>query len=298
MKLLFINLLILCSYYSGSSQSKIQPTLQTQLDSLAGSMKADVGIAIIGSEKADTFFVNGNKQFVIMSVVKFPQAVALLNLAGEGKLDLDKTATFDSTELKRKTWSPFALEHPTGNASMSIKDCFKYSVGKSDNIVCDKLYDYLSPAEVQSFLHKKGYSNINIRYKYKEMNKDNFQFNNSNPKQMAFLLRDFYNGKLTNELDKNYLLNIMRNTETGPNRLKGLTPHLVIAHKTGTFFETDSFINALNDVGIVEMAPDTKPYYIVVFVNNSKEGEAATEKFIAQTNLLAYQYFLKKYKAR
>ena len=128
------------------------------------------------------------------------------------------------------------------------------------------------------------------------MDVDSIFGNNSSPRDMARLLKDFNNNRLCNEKHKNYLLDIMRKTETGPLRLKGFLPGVSIAHKTGTFFEEDSFINALNDVGIVEMK--NKTYYIAVFVNNSLEGQEKTEAIIAQLNKMVYDYFSKKFELK
>ncbi len=272
---------------------KGQTPFQSQLDSFIQSKKADIGLAVIGPEKDDTFFYNGDRLFTIMSVVKFPQAVGLLHLASNNLLNLDSMVYFDSTTLNRPTWSPLAEEHPTGDYSMSIANCFNYSVSKSDNIVCDQLYDYMSIPALQKFFHDNGYKNLNFRFKYRDMNPDSISGNNSSPRDMARLLKDFNNNQLCNDQHKNYLLDIMRKTETGPLRLKGLLPGVSIAHKTGTFFEEDSFINALNDVGIVELKDKT--YYIAVFVNNSLEGKEKTEAIIAQLNKMVYDYFSKKY---
>ncbi len=295
MKQLPLLLIILSVFVACKQKAKTQHSiLQAQIDSFAKSKKADIGVAIFGINPEDTFFYNGDKPFTIMSVVKFPQAVGLLNLVKNGKLDFNQTAFIDSNELNRPTHSPFAEEHPYGNASIVLKDGFKYSVSKSDNIICDMYYRYQSPQELTAFLHQSGYNTININRTYKAMNIDSLFLNNSTPRDMARLLRDFYEGKYTNQSDRDTLLNIMRNTETGPKRLKGQLPKVNIAHKTGTFYINDSFINALNDVGIVE-TPDKKAmYYIVVFVNNSTEGEETTEAIIAQINAMAYKYFNKK----
>lgn len=288
----FIALLLL-STACRSTQSNPHAQTQSQIDSFIRSKKADIGLAVIGPEKDDTFFYNADRLFTMMSVIKFPQAVGLLHLASNGKLNLDSIVYFDSSTLNRPTWSPLAEEHPEGDFRLSIADCFKYSVAKSDNIVCDQLYDFMSIPALQKFYNENGFSHLNFKFKYRDMNPDSIAGNNSSPRDMARLLKDFNTDRLCNNQHKNYLLTIMRNTETGPKRLKGMLPGISIAHKTGTYFEEDSFINALNDVGIVELKDKT--YYIAVFVNNSLEGQENTEAIIAQLNKMVYDYFRKKY---
>jgi beta-lactamase class A len=268
--------------------------LQLQIDSFLKSKKAFVGLAVIGPEAEDTFFHNADSAFIMMSVVKFPQAVGIMHQVSNKLLRLDTMVVFDSVSLKKETWSPLRDEHPYGDASMTLGNCFNYSVAKSDNIVCDRLYDYFSIPDLNKFLHSQHYNKINIGSTYKNMNTDSLIANNSSPRDMAMLLKDFYEGKLCGNEQKDYLLNIMRKTETGPKRLKGLLPGVTIAHKTGTYFEKDSFIDAINDVGIVELP--NKHYYIAVFVNRSLEGQENTEAIIAQLNKMVADYFRQKSK--
>lgn len=287
-------LLLAAACQSNKPSPHIQ--LQSQIDSFIQSKKAVIGLAVIGPETEDTFFYNANKSFIMMSVVKFPQAVGIMHQASLNLINLDTVVLFDSMSLKKETWSPLRDEHPYGDAHMTMANCFNYSVAKSDNIVCDRLYDFFSIPDLNKFLHSQHYNNINIGSTYKNMNTDSLIANNSSPRDMAMLLKDFYNGKLCGEQQKQFLLDIMRKTETGPKRLKGLLPGVTIAHKTGTYFEKDSFIDAINDVGIVELP--NKPYYIAVFVNSSLEGQKKTEAIIAQLNKMVYDYFDKKYASK
>ena len=291
MKLYAIIAALLLSTACRSNKPSPRAQLQNQIDSFIKSKKAFIGLAVIGSEPGDTFFYNADSAFIMMSVVKFPQAVGIMHQATNQLIKLDTMVVFDSVSLKRQTWSPLRDEHPYGDVSMTLANCFNYSVAKSDNIVCDRLYDFFSIPDLNKFLHAQHYNKINIGSAYKNMNTDSLIANNSSPRDMALLLKDFYNGKLCGDNEKQILLDIMRKTETGPKRLKGLLPGVTIAHKTGTYFEKDSFIDAINDVGIVEMP--NKPYYIAVFVNRSLDGQETTEAIIAQLNKMVYDYFKK-----
>ncbi|MCC6818526.1 MAG: serine hydrolase, partial [Bacteroidia bacterium] len=148
-------------------------TLTEALDSFIKTQKADIGVSIIGIEDRDTYNFRSNERMIMMSVVKFPQAVALLNLVDKGLLSLDSVLYFDSTSLKRYTWSPFAIEHPYGDARMTLRTCFNYSVGNSDNIVCDRLYELLSCEKVSEYIQSLGINNFGIKYPYKNLSEDN-----------------------------------------------------------------------------------------------------------------------------
>lgn len=291
----FATLFLLISACSNDvKNSKVDNSLQNAIDSLLKTKNAKVGVAIIGPEAADTFHFLGNEQFSIMSVIKFPQAIGIMSLVESGKLNLEQTLEFDSMELKRYTWSPFANLHPHGNASLKLNETFGFSVAQSDNIVCDKLFELLSPSDLEKWMHDKSYTNMHFGTNYKRMNPDSIWLNNSTPMDMARLLYDFKSGNLLKNESRDFILTFMKNTSTGPKRLKGLLPaDVVVAHKTGTYFDNDTFIKAINDVGIVEL-PGGKFYAIAVFVNDSKEGEEKSEKIIAEINSLAYKHFMNR----
>ncbi|HEY1045979.1 MAG TPA: serine hydrolase [Bacteroidia bacterium] len=264
---------------------------QASLDSFVASKKADIGIAIISEDGKDTFHVNGNKEYVMMSVVKFPQALCILSLAESNPDMLKQTVYFDSMELKRDTWSPLGDQlHRLGDYTTTLMACFPYSVGSSDNIVCDKLYDFASMDQVTKFVHNNGDEHFGIGFKYKDMKKESLNKNFSSAMCMAKLLYKFDHNQILKTGLKDSLWNIMAGTSTGQNRLKaGLPQDAIIAHKTGTFFDDSTFIEAFNDVGIVKMN-NGKKYYIAVLVNNSKELEDGTSAILSEINRMTYAY--------
>lgn len=286
--------IVACSACSNAtSNSDKNSQVKYVLDSFIQSQKAEFSVSIIGPDSGSQYAHNADKHFIMMSVVKFPQAVALLHLVDEGLLSLDSTIFFDSVSLKRNTWSPFAEEHPYGDARMTLRQCLDYSVGMSDNIVCDRLYELLHWTNVTTYIQSLGIKDFNIASNYKNLNKNQLNINYTSANAMTHLLKQIADEKLLSENSRKVLLDIMKATTTGQNRLKGMLPNnTVVAHKTGTFFENDSFINALNDVGIVYL-PDGRYYCISVLVNNSLMGEEHTEKAIAYINQLYYKSFLK-----
>jgi len=85
----------------------------------------------------------------------------------------------------------------------------------------------------------------------------------------------------------------MRETSTGPERLKGQLPEgTVVAHKTGYSgaHKTTGVYAAVNDIGIVSL-PNGKYFYISVFVTDSKEDFDTNEKIIADIARAAWDHF-------
>jgi beta-lactamase class A len=74
----------------------------------------------------------------------------------------------------------------------------------------------------------------------------------------------------------------MRETPTGPKRLKGLLPNTaVVAHKTGTSGTAGGISAATNDIGLVTL-PNGRQVAIAVFVSDSPADLATRETVIAQ----------------
>ncbi len=294
MKHLFISTFILslfvaCSNHTDSKSAQIKNVL----DSFVKAQKADFSIAIVGPDSGLSYFHQADKRMIMMSVVKFPQAVALLNLVDQGKLSLDSVITFDSLTLKRDTWSPLAKDHPYGDVKMTLRECFNYSVGQSDNIVCDRLYELLNWKDVTSYIQSLGIKDFGIATNYKNLDVNHLDVNFTSANAMNQLLKMIAEGKILSDNSLKVLLDVMKATQTGLKRLKGMVPNdVVIAHKTGTYYENDSFVNALNDVGIVYL-PDGRFYCISVLVNNSYLTGDGTENAIAYINKLYYDRVIK-----
>lgn len=292
MKSFFLSAISVCILLACSNQpaKSTNKPIHALLDSFIKAQNADIAVSIAGPNETDTYNNKADDHQIMMSVVKFPQAVALLNLVDQGKLSLDSIILFDSLSLKRKTWSPLAEEHPYGDIKMTLRECFDYSVGMSDNIVCDRLYELLSPEDVTKYIGSLGIKDFGIACNYKNLDINHLEVNYTSAKAMTSLLKMISDKKILSEGSRQVLLDIMTKTETGPMRLKGLLPKdIVVAHKTGTFYENDSFVNAMNDVGIVYM-PDGKSYCISILVNNSFLGGDGTEKVMAYINKLYFDY--------
>jgi len=78
------------------------------------------------------------------------------------------------------------------------------------------------------------------------------------------------------------MVGLMTASKTGPGRIKGLLPEgTVVAHKTGSSGTVHGLTRATNDVGLVTL-PDGKHLAVVVFVSDTKAGEATRDAVIAK----------------
>lgn len=269
-------------------------SLRVEINTIIRSQDARIGVAIIGLEDGDTLTVNGRSQFTLMSVVKFPQAVALLHCVDEKKFSGSQLLRFDKKDMERETYSPFRDAHKGEEPVLTLSETIRYAVGSSDNLACDKLFTLLSPKETEAMIHSFGVSEMGIGTNYADMTQSTLSLNHSSPFAMGQLLQKFYSKELLSDSSQRFLWKVMTESQNPADRIKGLLPAgTEVAHKTGTMSREDGVIPAFNDAGIVSL-PNGKHFAIVVFINDTREEENANAETIARITKAAWDYFLRK----
>jgi len=269
--------------------------LKPKLNEIIATKKATFGIGIYGFENRETLFINEDKLFVMLSVVKFPQAIAILNQVDEGLLSYDTKIHFEKSDLRPNTYSPLRDERTEGNFDISLSEALSYTISKSDNNVCDKLFKVLGGTNVaEEYIHNLGLENISIGTDYADMENNTMYANQSSPKDMLELLRMFHDHELLSKESNDLLWRKMVETSTGPDRIKGLLPEgTVVGHKTGTSGTDEHGITtAFNDIGIVNL-PNGGSFAIVIFIADSQEDNDTNASSIAEISKATYDYLNK-----
>jgi len=269
--------------------------LRQNIYEIISTRNATFGIGIYDFENRETLYVNKDEQFVMLSVVKFPQALAILDQVDQGMLDDDMKIHIDKSDLRPNTYSPLRDEKPEGNFDISLSEALSYTISKSDNNVCDKLFKVLGSTQVaEDYIHSLGLNGISIGTDYADMEINTIYANESSPKDMLELLRRFYDRELLSTESSDLLWRKMVETSTGPDRIKGLLPEgTLVGHKTGTSGTDENGITAaFNDIGIINL-PNGGSFAIVIFISNSKEDNETNANSIAEISKASYDFFNK-----
>ncbi len=110
---------------------------------------------------------------------------------------------------------------------------------------------------------------------------------------MVKLLDNFYGGKILLPASREFLYKTMKETTTGPKRIKGLLPEgtvacvIKLAHRATN--AAGAVHLATNDVGIITL-PNGKHVAIAVFVCNSTADEVTREEVIAKISKAVYDH--------
>jgi len=94
-------------------------------------------------------------------------------------------------------------------------------------------------------------------------------------------------GKLLSPEYTKKMMDIMRGTTTGQNRLKaGVPKGAIVYHKTGTGWDVENRNSATNDIGIIEL-PDGRRIAVAVLLSGSELPAEQREKIIAEVARIA-----------
>lgn len=299
---IFGALLFTLAFVAGDVLAQSKDGLSKQIEKIVSTNNAVVGVAIAGGNGRDEVLVNGGRRFPMQSVFKFHIGLAMMSEIDKGKFTLDQKVEIKKSELLPGLWSPIREDHPEG-AALTIAEILEYTVSQSDNVGCDVLLRLLGgPSAIEKFIKRHGTNDISIKINEETMQGDwDRQFENwTTPKAANEVLKTFYQNKKKQLSQKSheFIWRIMRETSTGPKRLKGQLPSgTVVAHKTGYSgaHKTTGIYAAVNDIGIVFL-PNGRHFYISVFVSESKADFATNERIIADIAKAAWDHFLNKTK--
>lgn len=267
--------------------------LQSQIEHLISDKDATIGVSII-IDGIDTISVNGDRPFPMLSVYKFPIALALGDYARCGALLIPDSILITKNDLKDNTYSPMRERYANVDSiKLPLEEILAYSLQKSDNNASDIILSLLPSVNYATHcLQRNGINDIIVSATEAEMHKDiSLSYTNtSTPLAMATLLSRF-----DRDFTDHYSLTIkqlMESCTTGQNRLAKplMQSNILIGHKTGTGFELpNGRLMAINDVGYIHL-PTGHCYSIAVFIENSGYNIDATETIIAQISKTAYNF--------
>lgn len=295
-----ITAIILAGCFHGSKTRKVIGDidasscsgLQKDLADYVAGKDARIGIAVIIAGK-DTVEVNGHKDFPLMSVVKFPQAIALAKRLDDNAMSLNDSLVFEANELMEDTYSPMLEKYGKRPMKMPFRELLEWSLIESDNNACDIIFRYLGGVEnTISLLNGTAADGFAIGATEADMyqNRELCYLNISTPLAMAALFDRFYNE--LRDISSNYqgISLMIEQCATGQDRLAAplRQTDAVIGHKTGTGFTTpEGRIMAVNDCGYVRL-PNKQKYAIAVFIADSGYDMATTSKMIADISAIVY----------
>ena len=279
--------------------------LRDRVDQLGQGFNGLVGIAVRSVDDGWETGWKDNDLYPQQSVSKLWVSITALDQVDKGKVSLDDLVTLTKSDLT-VFHQPIRSQIIGGGYTTSLADLMVKAITTSDNTANDKLMRSVGgPDAVRKMIAAKRLGAIRfyngeralqskiaglIWSQSYSIGSAFFDARNALPKSVrraAFnqYIQDPYDGaapsaivgalarlkrgELLSPESTARLLNIMGNTHTGPNRLRGgLQPGWTISHKTGTGQELDGIQAGYNDIGILT-APDGHSYAVAVMIKKT-----------------------------
>lgn len=312
-----------------------QRILDTRIQALGRNFSGEVGIAVQDIQSRWTGSYNGERLFPQQSVSKFWVAVAALDRADRGDLDMSQSVTLRRDDLT--LFHQPIRELVGGNGyTLTLDNLMFRAMTQSDNTCNDVLLRRAGgPEAVRTMLQRKGiegvrfgpgerllqsgiagvqwqpsYSIGNAFYAARNavpMSTRRTLFENyiADPIDGASAvgivdgLAMLRRGELLSPASTERLLSVMSQTRTGPQRLTGgLAPGWRISHKTGTGQVLNGTQAGYNDIGILS-SPDGRHYAVAVMIGRTSTPLGTRMQLMQETTraVIAYHQNLQGYRS-
>ncbi|MDE6207420.1 MAG: class A beta-lactamase [Muribaculaceae bacterium] len=259
--------------------------LEDDIRKYAEDKDARIGVAVIVNH-TDTVAYNGQRDFPMMSVFKFPLSLAVAQWVDSRGASLNDSIAVRPEFMRANTYSPMFDKYGKSSPTLPVSELVNWSLVYSDNNACDILLDLIGgTAAADSLLTSLSVGkDITIGATEAEMDADHYliYLNRSTPVAMAVLFDHFDRELRHRSANFGMIATMLEQCNTGTDRLPAaLDSNATIGHKTGTGFTTaEGRLTALNDCGYIRL-PDGTIYSIAIFVADSGYDMNSTAKMIA-----------------
>ena len=297
-KILAVFVVVFCTSvaaaFSQENASERYVGLSDEIAAVASGKRAVVGVSVLDDGGNAVAGVNDSLMFPMLSVFKFPCALAVLDKMSRENIPMDSCLYISKAQLPSGTYSPLRELYPEGGVFLSLSQLLTYSLSLSDNNACDILIEWVGGVEtVQAYMEKHGFRNIKICADEADMHvKPSSQsLNVATLRDVALLFHRCFATDWLPRAHRDFLEQVLLQTATGRDKLvAGLPRAVAVGHKTGSSDrDADGKKIADNDAGFV-ILPNGSRYYIAVFVCDSYECDAVNAAIIAAISSLAYEY--------
>jgi beta-lactamase class A len=285
------------------SEAQAPAFLRGRVNDLGRTFNGRVGIAVRSVDEGWTAGWKADELYPQQSVSKLWVSIAALDAVDKGRVRLDDRVSMTRDDITLFHQPIAALIRQNGAYTTSLADLMFKAITTSDNTANDKLMRSVGgPSAVRAMIESKdlgrirfyngeralqsriagliwtpSYSIGNAFYEARDalplrLRRAAFNryvedpYDGAAPSAIVSALARLKRGELLSPQSTQRLLNIMGNTTTGDNRLKGgLQPGWRLSHKTGTGQVLGAQQAGYNDIGILT-APDGRSYAVAVMI--------------------------------
>lgn len=290
--------------------------LSEAIEALGRDFSGEVGIAVRDVEEGWTVSWNGERWLPQQSVSKTWVAMTVLDQVDRGEMSLDRMVRVRPEDAV-VFHQPMLSRMGNGGFQASIRELFVQAMTRSDNLANDRLLWLAGgPDAVRAFFARNDLQGLrfgpgerelqagiagltwrqamargrafytarsNLAQSIRRAAMDRYladPVDGATPNGMVEALARLAQGELLSERSTRLMIDTMRASRTGPQRLSGGVPSgWQFGHKTGTGQNLNGMVAGYNDVGILT-TPDGRNYAVAVLIGNTRVGIPARQQLM------------------
>lgn len=292
--------------------------LEARLDAIVRGAPGRYSIAVKHLGNGSTARVNANASIPLMSVVKLPVAVVVLEGVDQGRWSLSTPITLLALDMHPR--GMLGDRYPRGGGPIELHKLLDLMITRSDNTSADALMRLVGgPLAVTEWLERRGIRDLRVDRTERGLGNDWYglapgadtmgsaeeirelralvpaAIHDSAARAMLLdprdtgtsgacvhLLERMWAGDLLSAAMTDTLKSLLARCRTGPNRLPALLPKgTYVARKTGTGGTNMGVTVAINDVGVIRLSNGDE-VAIAVLVGEPRGSVRRAERLIAR----------------
>ena len=293
-------------------------TLEAQLSALVSRAPARCGIFAKNLENGTYARVNPDERIPLLSVVKLPVALVVLDGVDSGRWTLSTPVTLLGRDMHPR--GELGDRYPHGGGPVPLHRLLKLMIERSENSSADALMRLVGgPGAVTEWLTRHGIRDLRVDRNERELGNDWYGLapgadtmgnaegirelraqvpqavhdsaaqamlldprDTGTAEACAQLLERLWRGELLSPAMTDTLKSMLARCETGRDRLPGMLPKgTPVARKTGTGGTTAGVTVAINDIGVMRL-PNGDDVAIAVLVGEPRGTIPRAERLIAR----------------
>lgn len=281
------------------------PALEAKIAALAAEAGLRIGFAAVDLDKGRTAFVRGGELFPMQGVAQLPLAIAFMQLAQSGKTSLTARVRLTAADIAPGR-SPLAARLKNRPTAFTARQLVEHMLLNADATAADALMKLAGgPKEIQNAVKSFEIEGLRIDRYERELQPeaagltphasltDPARFekaladlgevkqrealerylrdprDKASPRAIATLFFKLLSGHLVQPRHAMFVLDLMRRTKTGEDRLKaGMLPGWTFAHRGGVSRTIQGRTAVFNDAGLATTKKGRK-IAIVLFIENA-----------------------------
>ena len=245
--------------------------LRHELEQIARAYPATYGVVVLDPSSGERVGIDADQRFDAASLGKLPILMKLYRAAASGEVDLDDKISMQASDVQAYG-TGVLYTYPIGY-TMTLRECARYLIQKSDNTAWKMLDRYLGRDNIRAELYRVGARST-----------DYWIPNITTPDDVLLMLEKIADPSYTSPELSAEMLDVMTNTDFEDRLPQPLPEGTRVSHKIGYFGTTYA------DAGVVfpAGARDASDAYFIV-VMTSETGWSSSREAMQEMSLATYR---------